>query len=235
MKKFLPILAITLLPLSSKADTYSVSEKIYLGLGAGMISPNNVDINISEAGIINGVTYSANITGEFEFDNGYQINGLLGYRFNDFLSFETELGYTKFDYDKVNLTGGGTATSGGVTFTGTASTSYDIDGSISAFSMIFGPAIDLDLSNNLEFLVSGGIGFSSYNDEIKSVGGSTGLSYDEDFTDFAAKFKTGANYSFTKQTFLQATYGFNYVDSGIDNFTDDFTAHSFDAKLVFSF
>ena len=70
--------------------------------------------------------------GEFEFDNGYQINGLLGYRFNDYLSFETELGYSKFDYDKVKLTVGGTATSGGVTFTGAAS-SYDIDGSISAF------------------------------------------------------------------------------------------------------
>ena len=47
--------------------------------------------------------------------------------------------------------------------------------------MIFGPSFDFDVSNNLEFLVGGGIGFSSYNDEVKSVGGSTGLSYDEDF------------------------------------------------------
>ena len=59
---------------------------------------------------------------------------------------------------------------GGVTFTGAASRSYDIDGSISAFSMIFGPSFDFDVSNNLEFLVGGGIGFSSYNDEVKSVG-----------------------------------------------------------------
>ena len=235
MKRFLSVVALVALPLISKADTYSVSDKFYVGFGAGMISPNDVDINISEAATISGVAYSANINGEFEFDNGYQINGLLGYRFNDFLSFETELGYTQFDYDKINLTAGGTATSGGVTFTGVASRSYDIDGSISAFSIIFGPSFDFDVSNNLEFLVSGGIGFSSYNDEVKSVGGSTGLSYDEDFTDFASKFKTGINYSFTQQTYLQATYGFNYVDSGIDNFTEDFTAHSFDAKLVFNF
>ena len=235
MKRLLFVVAFFTLPLTSQADTYSVSDKLYLGFGAGIISPNNVDINVSDVGTISGVTYSANIIGEFEFDNGYQINGLLGYRFNDYLSFETELGYTQFDYDKVNLTAGGTATSGGVTFTGAASRSYDIDGSISAFSMIFGPSLDFDVSNNLEFLVSGGIGFSSYNDEVKSVGGSTGLSYDEDFTDFAAKIKTGANYSFTQQTYLQATYGFNYIDSGIDNFTEDFTAHSFDAKLVINF
>ena len=101
--------------------------------------------------------------------------------------------------------------------------------------MIFGPTLDFDVYENFELLLGGGIGFSSYNDEIKTVGGSTGLSYDEDFTDFAAKFKTGANYSFTGQTYLQATYGFNYVDSGVDNFTDDFTAHSFNAKLVFNF
>ena len=235
MKKFLSIITFVALPLMSQADTYSVSDKYYVGFGAGIIIPNNVDINVSNAGIINGVSYSANISGEFEFDNGHQINGLLGYRFNEYLSFETELGYTKFDYNKVNLTAGGTATTGGVTFTGATSRSYDIDGSISSFSIIFGPAFDFDISNNLEFLISGGIGFSSYDDEIKSVGGSTGLSYDEDFTDLAAKFKTGINYSFSQQTYLQATYGFNYVDSGLDNFTDDFTAHSFDAKLAFNF
>ena len=235
MKRILSIIAISSLPFVSQADTYNVSDNFYVGLGAGMISPNDVDINVSGAGTVNGVALSGGITGEFEFDNGYQINGLLGYRINDYLSFETELGYTKFDYDKVNLTVGGTATSGGVTFTGAASTSYDIDGSISAFSMIFGPTLDFDVYENFELLLGGGIGFASYNDEIKSVGGSTGLSYDEDSTDFAAKFKTGANYSFTEQTYLQATYGFNYINSGVDNFTDDFTAHSFNANLVFNF
>ncbi len=235
MKKFLYVFILVAFPFITNADTYSVSNKFYVGFGAGIISPNDVDIDISAAGIVNGVTFSGGISGEFEFDNGYQVNGLLGYRINDYLSLETELGYTNFDYDKVNVTVGGTATSGGVTFTGAASRSYDIDGNISAFSMIFGPTLDFDIYENFEILLGGGIGFSSYNDEIKSVGGSTGLSYDEDFTDFAAKFKTGANYSFTEQTYLQGTYGFNYVNSGIDNFTDDFTAHSFNAKLIFNF
>ena len=47
--------------------------------------------------------------------------------------------------------------------------------------------------------------------------------------------RAGANYSLTQKTYLQATYGFNYVDSGIENITEDFTAHSFDAKLVINF
>ena len=233
MKKFLFAITLVALPFTTKADTYSVSNKFYVGFGAGIISPNDVDIDVA-AGTYDGVTFSDGITGEYVFDNGFQVTGLLGYRFNDYLSFETELGYSKFDYDQLNLTVGGTATSGGVTFTGGVG-SFDIDGSISAFSMIFGPALDFDVYENLELLIGGGIGFTSYNDEIKSVGASTGLSIDEDNTEFSAKFKTGANYSFTEQTYLQANYGFNFIDSGIDNYTDDFTAHSFDAKLVFNF
>ena len=78
MKRLLSVVAFFTLPFASQADTYSVSDKLYLGFGSGIISPNNVDINVSEAGTISGVTYSANVNGEFEFDNGYQINGLLG-------------------------------------------------------------------------------------------------------------------------------------------------------------
>ena len=84
-------------------------------------------------------------------------------------------------------------------------------------------------------VLGGGIGFASYNDEIKSVGNSTGLSYDEDQTDFAAKLKGGVNYSLDSKSFIQGDYGFNFVDSSIDNYTSDFTAHSFNAKFVINF
>ena len=57
----------------------------------------------------------------------------------------------------------------------------------------------------------------------------------KDYTRFSGKIKTGANYSFTQQTYVQVTYGFNYVDSGIENLSSDFTAHSFNAKLVINF
>ena len=223
------------IPFFVVADTYSASEKFYFGIGGGMISPNDVDINVKTAGTINGVTFSANIDGEFQFEDGYQISGILGYRLSDSLSLETDISYSQFDYDKVNLTVGGTAISGGVTFTGNANSSYVVDGTISAFSMIFGPSFDYDLNRQIELLFGGGIGFASHNDEIKSVGNSTGLSYDQDQTDFAAKFKTGFNYSIDIDTFFQGEYGFNYVNSGIENYSSDFTAHTYSARLLFNF
>ena len=94
------LLILACCPLVSQADTYNVSDKFYVGFGAGMISPNNVDINTA-AGTYNGVTLTNGFKAEIEFDNGYQITGLLGYRLNEYLSFETELGYSKFDYEKI--------------------------------------------------------------------------------------------------------------------------------------
>ncbi len=121
---------IFLIPFSLSADTYSVNDKLYFGIGGGIISPNDVEIKTTTAQTANNVAFSANIDGEFEFDNGYQITGLFGYRLSDSLSFESEIGYSMFDYDKLNLTVGGTATSGNVTFTGGANSSYVVDGSI---------------------------------------------------------------------------------------------------------
>ena len=226
---------IFLLPFSLFADTYSVNDKLYFGIGGGIISPTDVEIKTTTAQTANNVTFSANIDGEFEFETGYQITGLVGYRLSDSLSFESEIGYSMFDYDKLNLTVGGTATSGGATFTGEANSSYIVDGSISAFSMVFGPSFDFDFNRKVEFVLGGGIGFASYNDEIKSVGNSSGFSYSEDQTDFAAKLKGGLNYSLDSKSFIQGDYGFNFVDSSIENVTDDFTAHSFNAKFVINF
>lgn len=222
-------------PQHVKSDTYSINNNLYIGLNAGIFSPNDVDFSTSGSGIVNGVTYSASVAGTFKFDNGFQLGGLVGYRLNDFLAIETELAFVNFEYDKLDLTAAGTATVGGTTFTGSANTTYDVDGDISSFSFIFGPVLDLDVRENLEFFVGGGIGFSKYNDEVKSVGGSAGLSYEEDFTDFAAKFKSGFNYSFSRSSFLQFEYGYNFVDSGIENFSEDFSANSFNVRLVFNY
>ena len=229
------IMSFLLIPIFLKAETYVLNKNFYAGFSLGALSPNDVKVEKSGAGVINGVSFSANIAGNFIFDNGYQVGGVLGYKFNNFMSFESDLSYSNFDYDKLELTVAGTATVGGNTFTGTNNTTYDIDGSISAFSMIFGPVFDIDIRENFEFFIGGGVGFARYNDEIKTVGGSAGLSFDQDFTDFAAKFKSGFNYSLSNQTYLQAEYGYNFVDSGIDDYSEDFSANSFSAKIIFNF
>ena len=68
---------IFLMPFYLSADTYSVNDKLYFGIGGGIISPNDVEIKTTTALTANNVAFSANIDGEFEFDNGYQITGLL--------------------------------------------------------------------------------------------------------------------------------------------------------------
>ena len=88
MKRFLSILAISSLPFVSQADTFSVSDKFYVGFGSGIISPNDVELEASANSTTNGLTFSAAATGEFTFDNGYQITGLAGYRINDFFFFK---------------------------------------------------------------------------------------------------------------------------------------------------
>ena len=141
-----------ILPHFSFSDTFSVDDKFYFGFGAGVINPNDVDIDITVAETINGVAFSGNINGEFKFDVGYQISTVLGYRLSDSLSIEGEFGYLNFDYDSVNLTAGGTATSGGVTFTGSANTSYVIDGNIDSYSFLFlDQILILILATNLNF------------------------------------------------------------------------------------
>ncbi len=227
--------SIFMVPFFLRAETYSLDKNYYLGFSIGALSPNDVKVEKSGAGVINGVSFSTNIAGNFVFENGYQVGGVLGYRLNDFLSFETDLSFTKFDYDKLELTVAGTASVGGNTFTGTDNTTYDVDGTISSFSMILGPVFDMDVREDFEFFVGGGVGFASYADEIKTVGGSSGLAFDENFTDFAAKFKTGFSYSLSDQFYLQAEYGYNFVDSGIENYSEDFSANSFTAKILFNF
>ena len=68
---------IFLIPFSLFADTYSVNDKLYFGIGGGIISPTDVEIKTTTVQTANNVTFSANIDGEFEFETGYQETQLL--------------------------------------------------------------------------------------------------------------------------------------------------------------
>ena len=75
----------------------------------------------------------------------------------------------------------------------------------------------------------------SWEKEIKGSAKAPVKVVDEDQTDFAAKLKGGLNYSLDSKSFIQGDYGFNFVNSSIENYTSDFTAHSFNAKFVINF
>ena len=56
MKRILSIIAISSLQFVSQANTYNVSDNFYVGLGAGMISPNNIDLSVTN--VVNGFLFS---------------------------------------------------------------------------------------------------------------------------------------------------------------------------------
>ena len=216
------------------ADKINLGKNFYIGIGAGALSPNDVDGKTSASASYGGYTFTAN--GEFtlKFDTGRQISGLIGYRLTDWLGIEAEMSHTSFDYDKADVSAAFSITSGGTTTNYGANTSINIDGNVSAFSMVFGPVVDYDLSSSLEIFAWGWDRFSSYSEEINSLNGDTSFASDVDNTEFASKIKTGFNYFITDYAHIQFEYGYNYVNSSNDVF-DDFDAHSYTGKAVFNF
>ena len=103
MKKILPILAIMSLPISAHSvDKINLGKDFYIGLGGGIVSPNDVDSkSLSTSGTtFDGATFTASADNglfKFSFDSGYQVSGLLGYRLFDWLGLEAELSYSNFD------------------------------------------------------------------------------------------------------------------------------------------
>ena len=86
--------------------------------------------------------------------------------------------------------------------------------------MIFGPAFDYDINRQVEFMLGGESWFSSYTDEIKSVRTLLDIHTIKITQILLRSSKAGVNYSIDLTTFFQGEYGFNYVDSSIENYTD---------------
>lgn len=207
-------------------------DNFYTSLGSGVIIPNDTSFEETGSAVIGGLTVNS-ISGDIKYDTGYQISGIVGYDISKNFAFETELLYTNFDYDKIDVSASGTitGTGSGVTF---ALGSFDIDGNISAFSMLFGPKVSFELIENLGGYLGGSIGFTSYNEDVKSIAADTTLAYEEDNVEFSSKFKAGLNYSLDNNISLQSDYGFNFVSATYDIY-DNLTTNSFTGRFNYSF
>mgnify|MGYP001173502702 CR=1 FL=1 len=236
MKKFLSpfVIGLSIFCFTDvNGNEYSFSkDNFYLSLGSGVIVPYDTSFEETGSAVVGGLTINS-ISGDIKYDTGYQISGIIGYDINKNFAFETELLYSNFDYDSVDVNAAGTITGTGAAVTFNIG-SFDIDGNISAFSMLFGPKFSFELIENLEGYLGGSVGFTSYNEDVKSIAADTTLSYEEDNVEFSSKFKAGLNYSVDDNISLQFDYGFNYVSASYDIY-DDFTANSFTARFNYSF
>lgn len=199
--------------------------KVYAGLSAGWVSPE--DVKFSGSATSGGYTTSA--SGKFQFEDGYSVTGFAGYRFNDYIRGEAELGYTQFDYDKVSLNG--TITGGGTTYT--VSGSADLDGEVKSWVGMLNAVVTPLGKSKVTPLVGGGLGFAATDEKITRIGG-TAANLSSDHTDLAAAAILGIEAGVASNIDIGVRYRYYWVDSG-DNGIDDFTAHNLSATAAFKF
>lgn len=201
--------------------------KLYLGLEGGMVLPRDVDV--SAATSANGVTVTG--SGSLEFDNGFSLAGVAGYRFTDLITAEAELGYSKVDYDSVT----GTLTVSDGTNTANVNGTADVEGDLTALvgmaNVLLTPK--LDRAERIKPFVGVGLGFVSYDDEITSIGG-TAVSASDDDTALAYQLKLGFDVAATEQVDFGASYSYWVADTDTE-YTDDFAAHRLLLRAVYRF
>jgi opacity protein-like surface antigen len=184
------------------------------------------------------VGFSANSTrggttttgsGKFEFDAGYSVAALGGYKINPYVAAEAEIGYASFDYNKV--TGNFTATNGGssATVSGSAKLDGSVDSVIGLARGIVSPLGDRPIRP----LIGGGVGFASTSEKINKIG-TTAVSASTDHTDLALEGTVGLEADIGLSTTLGARYRYMWINSGNEGL-DNFAAHNMVGTLAYKF
>jgi opacity protein-like surface antigen len=179
------------------------------------------------AALVNDLDYEAstNVEGSTSFDNGFDVNGAVGYAFGNGLSLEAQLGYQRSDQT------GGTYGPYDVPVTGTGSVLY---GMVNAW-------YGVDLGNITPF-VGGGVGVASMT--LDSV--YTGAMFeDSTFKDsdatWAAQIGAGLAVAVTEDIDLVGRYRYfttgdvSFVDGQGTTLTAGYGAHLVDVGLKLAF
>jgi len=231
------MLAVTTAFLASAADAALAQDKIaadkatatignfYAGATAGMVVPE--DVGFSANSSRGGTTTSG--SGKFQFDNGYSVSGLGGYKINPYVAGEVEMAYASFDYSKV--TGNFTATSGGTSTT--VSGSANLQGSVDSVIGL-GRAVVTPLGNTqIRPLLGAGLGFASTSEKITKIG-TTAVNSSTDHTDLALEGMAGLEADVSSHISLGARYRYLWVNSG-ENGLENFTAHNMMGTATYHF
>jgi opacity protein-like surface antigen len=192
----------------------------YAGVSGGFIIPQ--DINGTFSGAIAG-------TGKLSFKTGGAVSGFVGYHVTPILAVEGEFSYASFDADKFS------GTLNGVTVT------EAIDGHVNAFTGLANLIVTPLGRGRFTPYLGGGIGIASFEERVNSIGG-TFVGARDDFTDAAADFIAGADFTIVPRWSVGVRYRFFWVNTGGTTTTagvsvkqDDFTAHVITANATFHF
>lgn len=231
--RFVCLLLITVVctPVSAYASTSPQTAdygKFYVGLGAGVVVPTNT--SVSASGAVNG-------SGNLSYKDDASIMGMAGYHFTDYLTGETELGYSSLDYDSLS----GTIAGGGLTGTG----SVHVNGHVNAVVGLANAIVTPLGNSGISPYVGGGIGFASTDSKVNSLssGGVTvadNASNSE--TNLALDALVGVNFPVAEKFSLGARYQYLWVNSaatysgsGITQKEGNFGANIITAQATYNF
>ncbi len=165
--------AAVLLPASVSAQSYEDTMKgLYFDLRGGLTSLSDSDL--SEAGV----------TGEAEFDNGYGIEGAVGYAHHSGFRGELALGYRNNDFDDVSVAGVSASGSG-----------VNVGGQVESLSIMGNGYYAFDLGAGFKPFIGAGIGVAFLEAEVELSHPSFGtITESDDDTVFAYQGIAGVEY-----------------------------------------
>jgi opacity protein-like surface antigen len=204
----------------------------YIGVSGGVIIPQ--DLTASSVGISNGVAVNFNAKESFKTSAAGTVYG--GYRYNDKLAAEVEMGFSSIDLDKIT----GTGTVGGVALnTGKA------DGHIDTFFGFVNGILTPFGRGAMTPYIGGGIGFAAFDATTNSItinGVKTAVNTTGSETDFAANALVGVDLAVTSQITIGGRYRFVWINSadtqnsgGLVSKQGDLTAHVLTVNATFRF
>ena len=185
------------------------------------------DVGFSSNAFAYGLTVDA--AGEFSFDPGMFVSGVLGVSLSKFASLESELSYSKVAYDEIK---GDVEVFGGGSYT-VVDVSGDVDGEVSRFSLsanlILAPVGKQDFSPYFGL----GAGIVDIEDRIDEID-TLVVSGKESYSRLMASFIAGFDYGVTGDFDIGLRYRYLWADTGGKGINDA-TAHALTASLKILF
>lgn len=167
-------------------------------------------------------------------DDGWRVGGALGYRFNDWLAVEGEVGYMDQDFDSAKFD------EGEGEFDGLAGLKFDLHGDIEIVTGMINALVGVPVGDMIRPYVGGGLGvaYVDVNARISALG----FSLDDSDTVFAAQAFAGIDVPITENVAIGGRVRYLHVDN-FDLKDDEHHDHSVDpdgiisaeAVLTFSF
>lgn len=212
MKKIMVSMSVMLLLIFFSAPAFCADGSPYISANVGLAMPNDSDLT---------ATGGSGTTGTIEFDTGTAYAVAVGYAYENSVRIEGEFVYQANDYDKLSVTGVGSAT---------------IEGDAKSKTFLLNGYYDFNKEGKVQPFIGAGIGLSEVEaGDISLPGYGTLLSSDND-TAFAYQVSAGVGFSVSEKTSLELKYRyFQTEDLNFEVLDAEYSSHNLFAGVRLSF